>query len=104
MLKSLLRHFFLTVLITLIAVSTVIAQQNRASLKGLVADEMGAAIVGASVTLTDSTGQAKNTVSANDGTYTFAGLVPGKYVVRASAKGFAPTTGDEIEIKAGQRA
>jgi hypothetical protein len=104
MLKSPLRHFLFTVLITLIAVSTVIAQQNRASLKGLISDEMGAAIVGASVTLTDSAGQAKNTVSANDGTYTFAGLAPGKYVVRASAKGFAPTTGDEIEIKPGQRA
>jgi len=90
-------------LVLALAVAGISAQQNRAALRGSITDEMGAVIVGASVTITDAAGQSKTTVTANDGTYQFAGLAPGKYVVKASAKGFGAVTGDEIELKAGQR-
>jgi hypothetical protein len=90
-------------LVVALAVAGISAQQNRAALRGSITDEMGAVIVGASVTITDAAGQSRTTVTANDGTYQFAGLAPGKYVVKASAKGFGAVTGDEIELKAGQR-
>lgn len=101
--KKLFLRSFIATLFVMASISGAYAQNNRASLRGLVTDEMGAAIVGATVTLTDSAGQAKTTVTANDGTYGFAAVVPGKYVVSAYSKGFAVSAGEEIEVKAGQR-
>ena len=103
MFTKLFRHYLRTILILVIAASAVHGQQNRGSLRGLITDELGAAIVGASVMLTDTSGQSKTTVSNSEGTYLFSGLAPGKYVVRASAKGFAVSDGDEVELKPGQR-
>ncbi|HXD31396.1 MAG TPA: carboxypeptidase-like regulatory domain-containing protein [Pyrinomonadaceae bacterium] len=91
------------ILVLAIGVATIAAQTNRASLRGSVTDEMGAVIVGASVILTDGAGQSKTTVTGNDGSYVFTALAPGKYTLRASAKGFGISSGDEIELKAGQR-
>ena len=47
------------VLIVALLATLVSAQQNRGTLRGLVADEFGAAIVGATVTLIDGTGAQK---------------------------------------------
>jgi len=92
-----------TVLATLLLASSfAIAQQNRTTLRGLITDELGAAIVGANVTLTDSGGVQKKTTTNADGVYTFAALAPGKYIVQAGAPGFAPTGDREIDV-AGQR-
>lgn len=101
--KKLFQPYLRAILVIAIAVTAVSAQQNRASLRGSVTDEMGAVIVGASVTLTDSAGQSKTTVTGNDGSYVFNALAPGKYTLRASAKGFGTGSSDEIELKAGQR-
>ncbi len=46
----------LTIVLTSILV---FAQQSRAALRGLITDELGGAIVGASVTLTDAAGVQK---------------------------------------------
>jgi hypothetical protein len=103
MFAKLLRRFLKTTLVMAIAVTAAIGQQNRAALRGLISDELGAAIVGASVTITDANGQVKTTVSNNEGIYAFNGLVPGKYNLRATAKGFAVSGDEEVELKAGQR-
>ena len=79
------------------------AQQNRASLRGLVVDEFGGALVGATVTLIDQTGAQKNTTSNSDGVYTFSALAPGKYFIQAAAKGFATSDPVEVDVAAGQR-
>src|SRR3977135_7908 len=63
--------------------------QGRANLRGLITDEFGAAIVGASVTLDDASGAQKTATTNADGTYSFTGLAAGKYTVRATAVGFA---------------
>ena len=103
MIAQLLRRFLKTTLIIAMAVVAVIGQQNRAALRGLITDELGAAIVGASVTITDANGQAKTTVSNNEGIYAFNGLAPGKYNLRATAKGFAVSGDEEVELKAEAR-
>ena len=90
------------VLLVLFTVAIISAQQTRGTLRGLITDELGAAIVGASVTLTDSTGVQKKTTTNNEGVYSFAGLAPGKYSLQAIAPGFAPSDGKEVEIT-GQR-
>ena len=64
--------------------------QARSTLRGLITDELGAAIVGANVTLTDASGAQKKTTTNAEGVYTFTGLTPGKYTLTANASGFAP--------------
>src|ERR1051326_5070471 len=76
----------------------VAAQQARATLRGLITDELGAVIVGANVTLTDANGAQKKTTTNGEGVYTFTGLAPGKYTVQATATGFAPSESKEVDI------
>ena len=84
--------------IIILATTLVSAQQTRGSLRGLITDELGAAIVGANVTLTDTTGVQKKTTTNGEGIYTFAGLAPGKYTLLAIAPGFAPSDVKEVDV------
>src|SRR6201988_3794603 len=81
----------------------VAAQQTRGTLRGLITDELGAAIVGANVTLTDATGVQKKTTTNGEGVYTFAGLAPGSYKLQAIATGFTQTEEQTVDIKAGRQ-
>lgn len=83
--------------------ANVAAQQTRGTLRGLITDELGAAIVGASVTLTDATGVQKKTTTNGEGVYTFAGLAPGSYKLQAIAPGFTQTEEQTIDVKAGRQ-
>jgi hypothetical protein len=74
------------------------AQQPRGTLRGLITDELGAALVGANVTLTDATGVEKKTTTNGEGVYSFAGLAPGKYKLQANAPGFAPSESKEVDV------
>ena len=58
---------------------------QTATLRGVVADESGAVIPKASVTIKGPTGLSKAAVTADDGSYVFAGLATGTYSVQASA-------------------
>ncbi len=86
------------VLTLVMAAALVAAQQTRGTLRGLITDELGAAIVGANVTLTDATGVQKKTTTNGEGVYTFAGLAPGKYSLQAVAPGFALTETKAVDI------
>jgi hypothetical protein len=79
------------------------AQQARSTLRGLITDELGAAIVGANVTLTDASGAQKKTTTNGEGVYNFAGLAPGKYTLQANATGFAPSESKEVDITTGRQ-
>ena len=74
------------------------AQQGRGALRGLITDELGAAIVGANVTLTDANGVEKKTTTNGEGVYNFAGLTPGKYKLQANAPGFAHSESKEVDV------
>ena len=77
-------------------------QQRPGSLRGQVLDELGGAIVGASVTAIDATGKEKSVVTNDSGIYTINGLAPGKYTVRVINAGFAMYENSEVEIVAGK--
>ena len=83
--------------------ANVAAQQTRGTLRGLITDELGAAIVGASVTLTDATGVQKKTTTNGEGVYTFAGLALGSYKLQAIAPGFTQSEEQTIDVKAGRQ-
>jgi hypothetical protein len=81
----------------------VFAQQQRpGSLRGQVLDELGGAIVGASVTVVDGKGVEKSVVTNDGGSYVVNGLAPGKYTVRAINTGFALSETPDVEVVAGK--
>ena len=92
----------LAALILLCSVS-VAAQQARGTLRGLITDELGAAIVGASVTLTDATGVQKKATTNGEGIYSFTGLTVGSYKIQAIAPGFTQSDDQTVEIKSGRQ-
>ena len=79
-----------------------LGQQRPGSLHGQVLDELGGAIVGASVTAIDGKGVEKSVVTNNAGTYTINGLAPGKYTVRAINAGFAMSETPDVEVTTGK--
>ncbi|HKO43896.1 MAG TPA: carboxypeptidase regulatory-like domain-containing protein [Pyrinomonadaceae bacterium] len=102
--KNVLRQVMGTALILLLSVVVAFSQQSRGTLRGVISDELGATIVGATVTLTGPDGVDKTAVTNNDGVYSFTGLAPGKYLLRAEATGFASSEVSEVDVNAGQRA
>jgi len=96
------RSLFVLALVLLLS-ANIAAQQTRGTLRGLITDELGAAIVGASVTLTDANGVQKKTTTNGEGIYTFAGLALGSYKLQAIAPGFTQTEEQTVDVKAGRQ-
>src|SRR5262245_31474486 len=64
--------------------------QNTGIIEGAVADESGAVLPGATVTLRNTeTGVERTAVSDAEGRYRFPALQPGDYTVRVDLSGFA---------------
>src|SRR5918997_177170 len=72
------------------------------ALRGQVTDEFGGVIIGATVTAVDSAGRERTATTGEDGSYTLAGLAPGRYTVRAVSAGFALYENAEVEVAAGR--
>jgi len=77
--------------------------QDTGGINGQITDELGGAIVGATITVADAEGKEKTTISDKQGNYTISGLKPGTYIVRAVAKGFNLTEQTDVQITAGKR-
>jgi hypothetical protein len=85
------------------AQATVQAPATTATLRGHIADQTGALIPGAKVTVTTSAGTAVTTATADaSGAYQVNALAPGGYIVRAAYNGFAPFQSATITLAAGQ--
>ena len=66
-----------------------LAQVPVGSLNGIVHDQTGGVMQGASVTVTNKdTGRERQVISAVDGAFRVAPLIPGNYTVKAAASGF----------------
>jgi hypothetical protein len=94
--------FALALLLSL-AVAPAAARQAGATLRGQVSDDFGGIIVGATVTAVNAAGVERTATTNGEGVYTFTGLAPGKYTVRAVAGGFALYEQLEVEVAAGAR-
>ena len=92
----------LCILAVVLAALPTNAQTANGSLRGLVTDPSGAAVVGADVQLTTPTGAVLSTKTAKDGTYLFRNLAIGSYSLKAQSKGFSAYEVDGITIAAGQ--
>jgi hypothetical protein len=73
------------------------------TLRGRIADQTGALIPGAAVTIANAAGATVKTTTADAlGTYSVSGLAAGGYVVQASYQGFAQFISPTIQLAAGQ--
>ncbi|HEX7956379.1 MAG TPA: carboxypeptidase regulatory-like domain-containing protein, partial [Pyrinomonadaceae bacterium] len=90
------------ILVAALCAGVAAAQQAAGTLRGKVTDEFEGAIVGANVTVTDAAGRPKTVVTDNDGAFQIPGLAPGRYTLRAYAKGFALYENAEVEVAAGR--
>lgn len=76
-------------LLVLFMPSSVLAQTDAGSLRALVADQTGAVVPGATVTLTNAaTGVAQGSVSGSEGYATFSPIQRGTYSLRVELSGF----------------
>ena len=87
-------------LLVFISASSLLANaQFRASLRGTVTDPQGAAVPGATVTLTNmSTNQKMVTTSDANGIYQFSALQPTPYSLSAEHQGFKTRTLEHVQI------
>jgi hypothetical protein len=76
------------------------ALAQTVSLRGQVTDESGAVVPQATVMLSGPSGLAQTVTADNSGTYSFAGLPPGDYVLQASAPGLTSQP-IKLALKAG---
>ena len=103
--SSLKARFFLFLsglFVFALLVGTVTAQTGTTSIKGVVKDNNGAIIPGASVTLTNpATGLTRNATTSDDGVYNFQSIQPGTYTLEVTAQGFKKNVVSGIEALVG---
>jgi protocatechuate 3,4-dioxygenase beta subunit len=87
-LKSNRRVLFVIILSLLFAVP-VLGQTYRASIRGTVYDPNRGAVAGATITLRNlDTGEARTTITADDGSYAIASIPPGEYTLHVERTNF----------------
>lgn len=79
------------------------AQTNTGTLRGRVADSLGAIVLGADVTAIDANGAERKVQTNQSGEFSI-NLPAGKYTVRVASAGFALYENAEVEISAGRAA
>jgi hypothetical protein len=79
------------------------ATATTATIRGHIADQTGALIPGAKVTITTAAGASAGTATADaSGAYSVSGLTAGSYIVSADFSGFASFQSQPIPVAAGQ--
>jgi Carboxypeptidase regulatory-like domain len=83
--------------------SAAVAQIGGGAMAGNVIDQAGAAVPGATVTITAvGTNLSRTTVTGREGIYVFTGLAPGAYRVRVELGGFRPLTREGVRLATGE--
>src|SRR5205085_9895205 len=99
-----IRCVLLVVGLMCLACLTGTAQVLTGQLSGTVADQSGAVIPAASVTLKNQlTGDIRKTVSNSEGVFAFAAVPTGEYTITIAAQGFAKWERGGIKVSAGDR-
>jgi len=90
---------------TLLSIPLLIAHAAGGRIEGKITDPKGAAITGATVTVTNGvTKQDFTAVTDNQGKYKVEGLPAGIYTVRVTSKGFNEGRRDEVKVEDGAAA
>jgi hypothetical protein len=82
-----------------------VSAQTSGEITGLVTDSSGAAVSGATVTVTNkATGAARKVVTNSEGLYSFPSLMPGVYELKVERAGFKTAALDNITLEVQQTA
>ena len=100
--QAMLKLTLCTVLAWVALAAGVRAQIATGEVHGTVTDPSGALVPSAAVVLTGAAGTQKTTTSGRDGAFRIQGIAPGTYRLDIAANGFAPSTVDNIAVKAGR--
>ena len=94
----------LGVLAILVALTTSLSAQQTGSIVGTVADQTGAVVGHAKVTLTNAqTKDVRTTTSNGEGFFAFNGATVGDYTVKVESQGFRPAQQTGIHVDPGDR-
>ncbi|HEX2931959.1 MAG TPA: carboxypeptidase-like regulatory domain-containing protein, partial [Candidatus Binatia bacterium] len=96
--KGFAGSFLFSLALSLIFVGAAQAQSGRATVKGLVKDQQGNVVAGATVTLSDQNKNFSRTQTSNqDGAYIFTAIPPGTYRLEVEAAGFKKTSISDVQ-------
>ena len=95
----------LVAIVAILVASVVLAQTDRGTITGTLADSTGAVVPGANVQVTNTeTGAQYDTVTTATGNYTLASLVAGNYNLTVAVTGFKKFTQEGIQVTVAQTA
>jgi len=98
------RHLAFLVLVLALRVPAMAQGETTSAIVGTVTDPSGAAVPGATVTLTSSENGLKRSVKTDDGgRFSFPQLKPGIYSVKVEAKGFEARQNNAVPAGLGQK-
>src|SRR5262249_23648907 len=81
------------------------AQTAAGEITGVVKDQAGAAIPGATITVTEIRTNLQHViVSTDDGVYTAPSLAPGEYTLAVELSGFKPVRREGVRLETGEKA
>lgn len=102
---KMIKMTFLTAFVLLVGTNAMFSQAAATSeLRGLVSDQNGAAVAGATVTATDTAkGTSRTATTDGSGLYVILSLAPSNYSVRVSANGFSAKTVNNVSLEVGQQ-
>ena len=103
--QSMKKLTFLMILVLVIRVEFVFPQASisTSELRGQVTDQNGAAVAGATITVTDQSRGTTRTVRTDEnGLYVFLSLPPGNYTMKVEAAGFSAKTISDVHLVVGQ--
>src|SRR5437879_835199 len=99
---TIMRHGLALMVIVLFACGAFAQSTTDGAIGGTVMDPSGAAVVGASVTVKNSSTNAEQSVTTDDtGYYRVARLQPGSYLVTIMASGFANVRAESVVVEVG---
>src|SRR6185436_18378772 len=88
----------------LASLSTARAQTGAGAIAGMVKDHAGAAVPGATITVTEiRTNRQRIVASTNDGVYTAPSLAPGEYRLDLQLTGFKPVRREGVRLATGEK-
>jgi carboxypeptidase family protein len=87
-----------TMLVSVALTGSSFGQSGTTGIRGTVADNNGAVVPGATITLTNpATGFSRTATSGSDGTYNFPGIPPATYRLEVQAAGFKKTVNSSVQ-------
>ena len=96
---------FLTVAMIVMLVGSAFSQSGTSSISGVVSDQTGAAVPGATVTITNLANKfTRTTTTRNDGSYSFPGLPPATYQLVVEAGNFKKAINQSVKALVDARA